>query len=226
VRAISDPCAVALRVLGHELRRPLTVIRGASTLLVDDEAALPPANRRQMLMMIDRSAAAMSDMVDDLLTAVHLDIGDLDHLSQPVDLQALVEEAVELAAREDPERTVAVGGTEGLEVEVDREYALQGLRAVLVNALRYSPTGSPVEVVAERQGDVVRLEVRDRGPGIPAAQRERAFEKFARLDPNAGGAGLGLFLARGLARRMGGDVTLADRDDGGTAVCITLKSCG
>jgi two-component system sensor histidine kinase KdpD len=223
---VSDPCAAAMRVLGHELRRPLTVIRGASTLLVDDGDALPPANRRQMLAMIDRSAAAMSDMVDDMLTAVHLDIGDLDHSEHPVDLQALVGEAVELASREDPERGVAVSGAEGLEVEVDREYALQALRAVLVNALRYSPPGSAVEVVAGREGDAVRVRVLDRGPGIPAAQRERAFEKFTRLDPNAGGAGLGLFLARGLARRMGGDVSLADRDDGGTAVCITLKDSG
>jgi signal transduction histidine kinase len=68
--------------------------------------------------------------------------------------------------------------------------------------------------------------VLDRGPGIPAAQRERVFEKFARLDPNLGGAGLGLFLARGLARAMGGDVSLAEREDGGTTACFTLRHSG
>jgi signal transduction histidine kinase len=223
---VTDPCVVALRVLGHELRRPLTVIRGASTLLVDDGDALAPDSRRQMLAMIDRSAAAMSGMVDDLLTAVHLDIGDLDHSAEPLDLQALVEDAVEAAQHEDPDRTVAVSGAEGIEVEADREHALQAVRAVLVNALRFSPQGSEVEVVVRPDGDAVLVQVLDRGPGIPAQLRERAFEKFARLDPNSGGAGLGLFLARGLARAMGGEVSLADRDDGGTAVCITLKRCG
>jgi two-component system sensor histidine kinase KdpD len=221
-----DGCVTALRVLGHELRRPLTVIRGASTLLVDDADALPPASRRQMLAMIDRSAASMSDMVDDLLTAVHLDLGDLDYQAEPLDLQALVEDAVEAASHEGPDRTVDVSGTEGLEVEADRQHVVQAVRALVVNALRFSPPGTAVEVVAGCQDDTVLVRVLDRGPGIPAEQRERAFEKFARLDPNSGGAGLGLFLARGLARGMGGEVTLADRDDGGTAVCITLKRCG
>jgi signal transduction histidine kinase len=223
---MSDPCIEALRALGHELRRPLTVIRGASTLLVEDADALPAASRQQMLAMIDRSAAAMSDMVDDLLAAMHLGIGDLDHMIETIDLQALVDDAVESARHVDPDRTVRVGGAEGLEVQVDREHTLQALRAVLANALRYSPPDSPVEIVAGRRGDEVQLHILDRGPGIAAGQRERAFEKFTRLDPGSGGAGLGLYLARGLARGMGGEVSLADRDDGGTVVCITLRGCG
>jgi len=72
----------------------------------------------------------------------------------------------------------------------------------------------------------VSLLVLDRGPGIPAPQRELAFEKFARLDQQAGGAGLGLFLARGLVRGMGGDVTVGEREDGGAAVCFTLRRRG
>ena len=213
-------------MLGHELRRPLTVIRGASTLLIDDADALPPDSRKQMLTLIDRSATSMSDLIDDLLTAVHLELGDVMYSPEPVELSGLVAEAVEAAHREEPERSVHVGELDGLEVEADREQALRALRALLVNALRFSPEGGTVEVVARADADAVRLHVLDRGPGIPAAQRERAFEKFARLDPNRGGAGLGLFLARGLARGMGGDVSLAEREDGGTSACFTLKRRG
>ena len=224
--AVSDPCLETLRVLGHEMRRPLTVIRGASTLLIDDSDALPPASRLQMLEMIDRSATAMSDLIDDLLTAVHLELGDVRYLSEPVDVAALVADAVEAARYEDPERGVDVSGVDGGQVEADREHAVRALRALVVNAIRYSPGAGDVEVISSSEADAVNLRVLDRGPGIPAPERERAFEKFSRLDPNTGGAGLGLFLARGLARGMGGEITLSEREDGGTDVCFTLRRSG
>lgn len=220
---MSDPCLDTLRVLGHELRRPLTVIRGASTLLIDDSDALPAGSRVQMLGMIDRSATAMSDLIDDLLTAVHLELGDVMYSPETVDLQALVAEAVEAARYEDPEREVTVSGVDGLQAEADREHALRVLRSLVVNGIRYSPGTGAVEVAAGADGDRVNLSVLDHGPGIPAGERDRAFEKFSRLDPNTGGAGLGLFLARGLARGMGGDVTVTDREGGGTAACFTLR---
>lgn len=213
-------------MLGHELRRPLTVIRGASTLLIDDADTLPDASRQQMLSMIDRSATEMSDLIDDVLIAVHLDIGDVHFSLEPVDVGSLVDAAVEPVRGEEPPRGVEIGPTEGLTVEADREHAVRALRALVLNAHRHSPAGRAVTVTASAEGDVVRLTVLDRGPGIPAEQRERAFERFVRLDPNASGAGLGLFLARGLARGMGGDVSVADREDGGTAACFTLRRRG
>ncbi len=210
-------------MLGHELRRPLTVIRGASTLLIDDAGSLAAASRKQMLSLIDRSATEMSDLIDDMLVAVHLEVGDVQYTLEPVHLRTLVADAVAAASQEEPASSVEVADMDGLEVEVDREHALRVVRALLANARRFSPAGGTVQVVADAEGEVVRLQVLDRGPGVPASQRERAFEKFARLDPSAGGAGLGLFLARGLARGMGGDVSVADREDGGTAACFTLK---
>jgi signal transduction histidine kinase len=215
-------------VLGHELRRPLTVIRGASTLLVDDMDSMPAASRTQMLTLIDRSAAGMAELIDDVLTAVHLDVGDIDYLLEPVDLAAVLDEALESVRRIDPDRPIEIRGAGGLVVEADREHALRAVRAALVNAVQHTPAGSPVEVVAAagEDGDAVRLDVLDRGPGIPAEWREQAFGRFTRLDERASGAGLGLYLARGLARGMGGDVALEDREDGGTAVCFTLRRRG
>ncbi|HKF74770.1 MAG TPA: HAMP domain-containing sensor histidine kinase [Candidatus Dormibacteraeota bacterium] len=221
-----DPCLEALRVLGHELRRPLTVLRGAATLLIDDGGALPEAGRRQMLTLIDRGASEMADLIDDLLTAVHLEQRDIEYRSERIPLAGLVQEAVHAALRLDPERAIAVSGVAGFEVVADPEQAARALRAVVVNAVQHSPAAAPVEVVAATEADVVRVEVRDRGPGIPADRRERAFEKFARLEGTAAGAGLGLFLARGLARAMGGDVELSGREDGGTVVCFTLRRRG
>lgn len=225
---MTDPCSETLRVLGHELRRPLTVIRGASTLLVEDAEALPPESRQQMLAMIDRSAAMMSDLLDDLHAAVHLDAGDIEYFVEPVDVAGLVGEAVELARRDSPDRRVEVRGLDAgdLEVEADREQAVRALRALVANALHFSPPDALVEVVVGGEDGWLSLDVRDRGPGFPAAGRERAFEKFTRMDQHAGGAGLGLYLARGLARGMGGDVTVNDREDGGSVVCFTLRRRG
>lgn len=220
---MADPCLDALRVLGHALRGHLTVLRGAATLLVDEADRLPAASRGQMLGLIDGSTNAMAELIDDLLIAVHLELGDLEYQLEPTDLRALIDEGVEAARRLDGERAIDVTGADDLEVEVDRERAVRALRAVLANAVRYSAEGSPVEVAARAGPDAIEVAVLDRGPGIPQAQRERAFEKFSRLDEAAGGAGLGLFLARGLARGMGGDLRVEDREDGGAAVCFTLR---
>lgn len=213
----------ALRALGHDLRRPLTVIRGASTLLVDDADRLPAESRREMLRLIDRSAAAMDERIEDLLTAVHLELGDVFYEIEVVELRALVDEAMEGTRAAAPERSFDVRGLDGLRVEADRGQAVRALRALLANAVQYSPPGSLIEVEAGAEPDVVLVQVLDRGPGIPAEQRERAFERFSRLDEQLGGAGIGLFLARGLARAMGGEVSVDDREEGGARVCFTLK---
>jgi len=223
---VPDACAEALRVLGHELRRPLTVIRGAATLLVDEADRLPSSSREQMLTLIDTSAAAMADLLDDLLVAVRLESGDLRFTIEPVALSALLTEAVEAVEQVAPDRAIQVAHHDDLVVDVDREQALRALRAVMVNAVHFSPADTAVEVAVSTEPGVVSLLVLDRGPGIPASQRDRAFEKFLRLDQQASGAGLGLFLARGLARGMGGDVTVGEREDGGAAVCFTLRRRG
>lgn len=214
-------CLEALRALGHELRRPLTVVRGAATLLVEDGDRLPEASRRQMMALVEGGVDTMSEMVDDLLAAVHLDVGDLEFALEPLDVSALVAEVVAAARRREPERDIEVHDPGGLIAVADREQAGRALRALLTNAILYSPSDQPVVIVVEP--GPARLGVLDRGPGIPAGERERAFAKFVSLDPGTGGAGLGLYLARGLARAMGGDVAVEDRVGGGTAAWITLS---
>jgi signal transduction histidine kinase len=127
-----------------------------------------------MLVLIDRSAAAMSDLLDDVQTAVHLAADDVRYELETVDLPALVEEALESARHGHPERDIHVHGLDGLEVEVDRQHALHALRALLVNALRFSPDHTVVEVAARPGVNTIRLDVLDRGSGFPAADRERS----------------------------------------------------
>ncbi len=215
----------ALRVLGHELRRPLTVIRGAASLLLEDPASLPPASREQMLGLIEGAIGAMDEMIDDLSVAGQLRSGGPRLNAEPVALEELVDAAVAAATRQE-QRQVLRSLPAGLEVLADRAQAVRCLRCLIANALRFSSPGSPVEVVAEAGPGSVQVRVLDRGPGVAPEDRDRAFEPFVRLDHRAAGPGLGLFLARGLARRMGGDAGLEARPGGGLAAWVTLPRRG
>lgn len=219
-------CLEVLRVLGHELRRPLTVIRGAASLLVEEADALPSGARRQMMSLIESGVDTLVEMIDDMSTAAHLAAGDVQLTREPVDLGVLVRSAVDAALRQEPDHRIEVHGVDGVVVSVDPEHAARVLRAVLSNAVRFSPADRPVGLVARCEPATVTVQVLDRGPGIAAEHRERVFERFQRLSEQGGGAGLGLYLARGLARAMGGEVALADRDGGGCAVCVTLSRRG
>jgi two-component system sensor histidine kinase KdpD len=222
----SGDCLETLRVLCHELRRPLTVIRGAAGLLTEDAGRLPEDSRQNMLRLIENSVDTMTEQLDDLLTAQQLEAGEVDIELEPVGLATLLEGAVAAVNRQKPEVRIELRRADELVVEADRDQAERALRAVLANAVRHSPPGGTVEVLAHGDAATARVEILDRGPGIPSGQRELAFQKFARLTRPAGGAGLGLFLARGLARAMGGEVEIGDRPGGGAAVWFTLTRRG
>ena len=218
----------AMSALGHELRRPLTVIRGAATLMLDMEGALPPDKTVEMLALIDSNVEEASDLIEDLILMVHIEAGDLRLFEEPVDVAELVSHAVAAERRHTGDHPVTVlGAAPGLKVEADRDRAVRCLRALLSNAARNSPPEAPIEVAVDANGGSghVRFEVLDRGSGLPAPDRERAFQRFTKL-VNGSGLGLGLYLVRGLARAMGGEAGAGDRPGGGATVWFTLKRRG
>ena len=212
-----------ISMVGHELRNPLTVIRGAATLLLQTQNQMPLERRQAILRLIEQHSEAMSDLVEDLITVAHLEAGDTDLMLEEVEVAKVVEKVVEWARRQDSRPIVVLGSEPALQVRGDRERIDQVLRALVGNALRHAPS-SDVEISVRSDNRRVRIGVLDRGPGVPAADRQRVFERFARVTElsSASGAGLGLFVARGLARLMNGDVTLEARRDGGSAFWFTL----
>lgn len=222
-----DSNVEAMNVLGHELRRPLTVIRGAATLLLEASDEMEPESRVEMLRLIDGGAEDMAEMIEDLLAAVHLEAGDLHLGPEPIEAARLIEQAVRRSRRIDPERPVTIGTAPAeLRVTADPGYAQRALRALVANALTHTPARSEVEVAVLEEAAGARFEVSDRGPGVPADDVERAFGRFTRLQPGSSGLGLGLFVARGLARAMGGDAGLAPRPGGGCVAWLTLTKNG
>jgi signal transduction histidine kinase len=212
-------------VLGHELRSPLTVIRGAATLLLQAHREMTPDKVSELLAAIDGAAARMADRVEDVLVAGRLGVDRQPVLIQELALSEVVADALDAARSRNPGRRLrATGIGRGIVVRADQQRVAQVLRVLIDNAVRFSPPGSTVEVRAAWDAGMVRLDVRDRGVGIPEADGGRIFGRGVKLDPSGPGAGLGLYVAAGLLAVMDGEVGVEARARGGSAFWFTLPA--
>ncbi len=201
----------------HELRTPLTSIRGYAELFRRGAAERPEDLARAM-RRIEEEGARMGLLVDDLLLLARLDQGrPLDR--GPVDLGALVRDAVDDFRAVDPERPIEVSAN-GAEVVVQGDEARlrQIVTNLLSNARTHTPAGTPVHLRLSNGDGRARLEVADDGPGLPPGVADRVFERFYRADPAraraTGGTGLGLSIVAAIAAAHGGRVEAGSGPDG------------
>ena len=198
----------------HELRTPLARLRVASELMGKDA----PENLRAEAAA---NIAELDDLIEDLLLAARLQGAPVERTAEATDVLAL---AAEEAARLDAQ----VHGSPAV-LEGDPRLLRRLVRNLLQNARRYGGD-TPIEISVEPRGHLARLEVADRGPGIPEEDRERVFEAFYRpkrhSEGNDGGVGLGLALVREIARRHGGDAICLARPGGGTLLRVELGDLG
>jgi len=213
-----------VHALTHELKSPLAVIRGATELL---EQPLPDADRARFVASIAAQGERMAQMVDKLLALAAVEHRQRIEQPQRLDAAMLLDEAV-AAVRAHAEGAgidlrIDVAG--GLAVAGDAFLLRQALVNLLDNALDFAPRGSVVDVRAGRDGDGVRFEVADRGPGVPDYARERVFERFYSLPRPDGGSrssGLGLPFVAQVAELHGGRAALVEREGGGTIAGLSL----
>jgi two-component system OmpR family sensor kinase len=220
----------------HELRTPLTSIRGYAE-LYRQGAATSPEDVAGVLRRIEDQAARMGLLVDDLLLLARLDQQrPLEHAR--VDLAVLAVDAVHDAHAVAPDRSVGLrlpppvtgedGGDEPAEVPVvgDEARLRQVLGNLVSNAVLHTPTGTPVEVRVRAEGQEAVLEVADKGPGLPADQAERVFERFYRADPArgraSGGTGLGLAIVAAIVAAHRGRVEVRTAVGVGTTFRVLL----
>ncbi len=203
----------------HELRTPLTSIGGYAQLFRHG-AAEHPEDLAKTMERIEREAARMGVLVEDLLLLARMDEG-VSVTRSPFDLAALAAHAVEDARAADPDRPITLEAPSPVHVDADEDRLKQVLDNLIANARAHTPPGTPATVrVAERDGAAV-LEVADEGPGVPPEDRDRVFERFYRADPSrtraaGGGAGLGLAIAAEIARAHGGTLELVPTETGAT----------
>jgi two-component system OmpR family sensor kinase len=210
----------------HELRTPLTSIRGYAELFrrgaAEDPEQLALAMRR-----IEDEAARMGVLVDDLLLLARLDQGrPLEH--RPVDLVALVNDAVSDARAVEPDRPISVSlDTKGpVVVPGDDARLHQVVANLLTNARVHTPSETPVAVHVGMNDDTAVIEVADRGPGMTAAEVAHVFEPFYRADASRsrrqGGAGLGLAIVAAVVSAHGGHVDVKSAPGAGATFRVRL----
>ncbi|MEA2322119.1 MAG: hypothetical protein QOD81_1969 [Solirubrobacteraceae bacterium] len=214
----------------HELRTPLAVMR--AELDVTLRGDLSP-EERPVLESVRQEVDHMSRTVDNLLTLAQVDEGRLQILTTPVRLRAAIASAVRPLLPLAADRSVRLkvedrlGDGDGI-VHADAQRVHQVLTNLVENAIKFSPAGEEVRVVAWRSGAEVAVTVADAGPGIPAGAREHVFERFFRLDAARGraqgGSGLGLSICRDIAEAHGGRVWVDSKEGAGSAFTFALPS--
>ena len=215
-----------LALVSHELRGPLTSIKGSAATLLESSADLDPAEMRQFFRIINDQADHMRDLIGDLLDVARIETGTLSLTPGPTAVAEFVDEA--------KSRFLSGGGRDTLELALppdlplvlaDRRRIVQVLDNLLANAARHSPEPAPIRISAVREAVHVAVSVADRGRGIAAARLPHLFRKFSRTDaPEPGsGNGLGLAICKGIVEAHGGRIWAESGGAGlGTRVTFTL----
>ena len=212
-----------LRDISHELRSPLARMRLAVGL-----ARRPTADSGRQLDRLEREIERLDDLISQVLKLARLNGTDAPIEREPVDVDEMIEEIVHDANFEGAAKgcRISVEGSAGRTVNGNRELLRSAIENVLRNAVRYSPPGAPVEVAVERGDGGLAVSIRDRGPGVPAADLERIFEPFFRVaesrDRDSGGEGIGLAITSQVMRAHGGSATAGNRPAGGLEVRLGL----
>ncbi len=213
----------------HELRTPLTAIRSVGEVGLRKEAG--PDHYRDVIASMLEEAGRLTWLVESLLAIARADAGHIELAKSMIAPLSFAREAgalLEVVAEEKGQR-LSVEGDPALQVEGDRAILRQVLINLLDNAIKYSPAGARILVcVGGAAEDAVSIEVTDDGPGIPPEHRERVFDRFYRVDEgrsrDAGGAGLGLALAKWGVEAHGGRLELDCPGAGGCVFRIVLPA--
>jgi PAS domain S-box-containing protein len=214
----------------HELRTPLAAVYGAVKTLRRDDLELDASMTSTFLEMIENETERLSTIVNQILLAGQLESGRVSLVEGECDLGELVEGVVSAARMSAPDSVdfeLEMDG-DGVRLHCDEDKLRQVLVNLVENAVKYSPDGGTVTVAFGAQNGRARIEVRDSGLGIPEPDHARVFEKFTRLDPGlsrgVGGTGLGLYIARELVERMGGEIEVESAPGSGSTFVVELPT--
>lgn len=216
-------------MVSHELRTPLTSIRGSLSLIVGGVAGEIPPQAKALVEIGYKNSERLVLLINDILDIEKIESGKMDFKMQPVELIPLIEQAIEA--------NIAYGEQFGVKFElhndlrnvlvnVDSDRLMQVLTNLLSNAAKFSPQGETVAIAVTREDLSIRVEVRDRGPGIPEDFRAKIFQRFAQADSSdtrqKGGTGLGLSISKAIIEKLGGQIGFKTDRGAGTTFYFIL----
>ncbi|MBX3659789.1 MAG: two-component system sensor histidine kinase CreC [Ramlibacter sp.] len=213
-----------VQTLTHEVKSPLSAIRGAAELL---QEPMPDAQRQHFVGNIARETRRIQELVDRMMELTALENRRTLDNAQPVALRALLEDVADSASAAASARqvSVTVQGAGDAVVEGDAFLLHRALSNLVDNAVDFSPAGGTIELALQRHRRTVLVTVRDHGPGIPDYAQEKVFEKFyslARPDSRKKSTGLGLAFVREIAALHDGRVELGNAPEGGAIATLSL----
>jgi len=218
-----------LSVAAHELKTPVTSVRGYAQLLLRHGAhgnVLEPARVGQALHAIDRQSDQLARLVSHLLDVSRLEAGKLTLEWKVTDVARLVKDVAGDAQTRTATHALRVAVPGQLMAVVDPLRLEQVLTNLVENAIKYSPQGGPIDLeLSTPDSDTLQLAVRDRGVGIPPESQPRIFDRFFQADPvlqHSSGMGLGLYISQEIVELHGGRIEVEAPPDGGTRVIVRL----
>lgn len=217
-----------LGIAAHDLRNPLTSIRGLSEILLSEAAGPLTEDQQEYLSVIHSASSGMLALVNNLLDISVIESGRLDLDKTTGSLKSLIEERLRIYRILALEKEISLsdGLSEIGEQEYDSSKIGQVLDNLLGNAIKFSPAGSRVHITLERRENMAVVGVRDQGPGIPKEDQEKIFGEFHRLRTKSTGGekstGLGLAIVKRIVEAHGGSLYVESRLNAGTTLSFTL----
>jgi K+-sensing histidine kinase KdpD len=214
-------------VITHELKTPVAIIKGYADLLDEDIDTLEPAQVRRQLGVIREESDRLARMVENLLEATRIQSGAMKLRPEPLAIGKLIQHVVKKMATVHKSRKVTASVEKDLPpVLGDWDRLEEVLTNLIDNANKYSPEAGAIQVTAlSRSGEVI-VRVEDEGSGVPEIERDRIFDRFARLESGqirqAKGAGLGLFISKSIVEAHGGRIWVESAPSGGARFAFSL----
>jgi signal transduction histidine kinase len=227
LRRLSALRADFVSLVSHELRSPMATVIGSARTLQQRWRELKPEQRESFLALIADETNRLATLVADVLDTSRIEAGTFSYTFADVDLTELLRDVVAAAEVGQDEVTLATSIADPVPpIRGDRERLRQVLANLVENAVKYSPSGEPVEVSATTLNGNVVVKVRDRGPGIANEDQSLIFEKFGRARSGKAlpGTGLGLFIARSIAEAHGGTLDVRSAPTDGATFTLVLPT--
>jgi two-component system sensor histidine kinase KdpD len=217
--------AALLNAISHDLRTPLVSVIGTLSSLQEEGMGLDDIAKKNLIQVAREEADRLNHLITNLLDESRIEAGAITLSRQPSEVQDLVGAALEQLGSRASARSIRIDIPPEIPfISVDFGLIVQALNNVLDNAMKYSPTDSPIEIRARQPDHEVHIEITDHGVGIPEQDLVNIFDKFYRIKrpDNVAGTGLGLSISKGIVEAHGGSIRAEKGSDGGTIIRVKL----
>ncbi len=228
LRGLDQAKSDFISVVAHQLRTPLSALKWTLSLFNSGDVGELSDEQKQYMKKMGETNDHMIKLVNDLLDANSVEVGQLSYSFGPVQVEEVIEDAIEELAAFAKKREVSLAYTKQPlpTVRADAERLHSALQNLIDNAIKYSRAGGAIAVTAEIAGQMLRVNVADQGIGIPEEQKAHVFERFFRarnaIKAENGGTGLGLFIVKKIIEDHGGTIRFVTRENAGSTFTVEL----